>query len=228
MTRVILNGAMAEEMGRREWVFDLTTPVELFHALEANTGRMFSFLHANGKSLYRFIVNGVDVVNADEFAFLTYKRLDTIEVVPVMAGAESSGMWMVIAGLAIIAIALFVPIAGGAVAGAAAGTSTSAAVSGWAAWFGAAAGTTTASFTTTLAFTIGLSLTLSGIAQLTQSPLNTDTNEAKRKASYIFDGAVNSMRQGNPVPIGFGLLRVGSQVISAGVRSVDVTEDEET
>ena len=37
--------------------------------------------------------------------------------------------------------------------------------------------------------------------------------------SYAFDGAVNTTRQGNPVPICYGSMIVGSQVISAGLFS---------
>jgi len=47
------------------------------------------------------------------------------------------------------------------------------------------------------------------------------------KPSYLFNGARNTMTQGNPVPVGFGELGVGSQVISAGIRSVQITEANE-
>ena len=45
-------------------------------------------------------------------------------------------------------------------------------------------------------------------------------SEDKRDPSYIFNGPVNTMAQGHPVPIGYGEMIVGSAVISAGI-SVD-------
>lgn len=43
-----------------------------------------------------------------------------------------------------------------------------------------------------------------------------DIEDDENTPSYNFDGPVNTIRQGNPVPIGYGRLRVGSQLISAG------------
>ena len=48
-------------------------------------------------------------------------------------------------------------------------------------------------------------------------PTIVDTEQVENKPSYLFDGAVNTTRQGNAVPVGYGRLRVGSQVISAGL-----------
>lgn len=42
------------------------------------------------------------------------------------------------------------------------------------------------------------------------------------KASYVFDGAVNTSAQGNPVPVGYGRLMVGSQVLYAGLATEQI------
>jgi predicted phage tail protein len=39
----------------------------------------------------------------------------------------------------------------------------------------------------------------------------------ENKPSYVFDGPINTAAQGNPVPVCYGRLIVGSQVISAGM-----------
>ncbi len=39
----------------------------------------------------------------------------------------------------------------------------------------------------------------------------------ENRPSYAFDGAVNTAAQGNPVPVCYGELIVGSQVVSAGL-----------
>lgn len=65
---------------------------------------------------------------------------------------------------------------------------------------------------------IGLSLALGGVAQmLTPTPKYQSGSDEERKQSYIFTGAVNTSAQGNAVPIGYGRMVVGSQVISMGL-----------
>jgi predicted phage tail protein len=43
----------------------------------------------------------------------------------------------------------------------------------------------------------------------------------ENKPSFLFDGPVNTIAQGHPVPVGYGEMYVGSAVISAGI----VTEE---
>jgi predicted phage tail protein len=51
-------------------------------------------------------------------------------------------------------------------------------------------------------------------------PANNDP--ADNRASYIYNGAVNLTAQGNPVPLCYGRMRVGSVVVSAGVSTTDI------
>ncbi|BAO90678.1 tail assembly protein [Caballeronia cordobensis] len=65
---------------------------------------------------------------------------------------------------------------------------------------------------------MGIALALGGVAQLI-APRNAGTatpEKAENEPSLAFDGAVNTMGQGGPVPLGYGRLLVGSQVISVG------------
>lgn len=55
---------------------------------------------------------------------------------------------------------------------------------------------------------IGAALILGGISQLLTP---------KVKKSYLIDGQANTTGQGNPVPLVYGRLIIGSQVISAGI-----------
>lgn len=41
------------------------------------------------------------------------------------------------------------------------------------------------------------------------------------KPSYAFGGPVNSIAQGNPVPLGYGKRRIGGALISAGIHAED-------
>jgi len=67
---------------------------------------------------------------------------------------------------------------------------------------------------------VGWSLIIGGAAQMLFAPKTPDgpADKPDNKASYAFDGAVNTAAQGNPVPVLYGgPLIVGSQVISAGL-----------
>ena len=65
----------------------------------------------------------------------------------------------------------------------------------------------------------GVALVAGGIIQmLIPVPKTDDPSESpENKPSTYFDGAVNTLAQGHPVPLGYGKLMVGSAVISAGL-----------
>jgi len=75
---------------------------------------------------------------------------------------------------------------------------------------------------------LGIALTLGGISQLVLGTPSADsTDRPENKPSYLFNGPVNTVSQGNPVPVCFGMMLVGSQVISAGIRTVDLLSGNE-
>lgn len=65
---------------------------------------------------------------------------------------------------------------------------------------------------------LGVAVALGGVAELlAPRPKGAATPEkADNTPSLAFNGAVNTMGQGGPVPLGYGRLLVGSQVISVG------------
>jgi len=117
-----------------------------------------------------------------------------IKIIPIVAGGKSK-MFGIILGTALIAAAFFLP--------------------------------TTTLFTVgnlsvsmaSIAFSVGGNLLLSGISSmLTPTPKRIESPERPdTRPSFIFNGAVNTIKQGGPVPIGYGRMRIGSQVISAGM-----------
>jgi predicted phage tail protein len=72
---------------------------------------------------------------------------------------------------------------------------------------------------------IGGSLALSGIMELFNQPKAPDPNDAKNKPSLIFNGGVNTTTQGGRLPVVYGELLVGSQVLSASIRSYMIEDD---
>ena len=132
----------------------------------------------------------------------------TIKIVPVISGA-GGGVGKIIAGVALIALAIALPGIGG----------------------GATAATIFGTKFTALAVGIGatgLSLALTGVSQLLTptprlaAPGTSGNREADPRESFSFSGIQNTSRQGLPVPIVYGETIVGSIVISAGIDTVRV------
>lgn len=69
----------------------------------------------------------------------------------------------------------------------------------------------------------GASLFLGGVTQMLSPTIKSSTSESDaNKPSYIFNGAVNTTAQGQPVPVLYGRMMVGSAVVSAGLTSKDI------
>jgi predicted phage tail protein len=66
---------------------------------------------------------------------------------------------------------------------------------------------------------LGFAMVLGGVSQLLAGNPASDapSERPENLPSYAFNGAVNTTAQGNPVPVLYGRLRVGSQVISTGL-----------
>lgn len=129
-----------------------------------------------------------------------------IRIAPVVQGSKGGGLQVVL-GIALIAAASF--FTGGLAAGAAgAGT-----------LFG------TASAAWTVAGTVGISLALGGVAQMIAgTPKGLSSSEAAdNQPSYNFSGVKNTTTQGNPVPLCYGEMTVGSALASLSV----IAEDEQ-
>jgi predicted phage tail protein len=70
---------------------------------------------------------------------------------------------------------------------------------------------------------MGASMTIGGVMQMLspqQQKLSTG-DSPENGASYNFNGPVNTQAQGNPVPLLYGRMIVGSAVISAGILAQD-------
>lgn len=216
MIDVILHGELAEAVGRAKWKFNVKTPGEALRAIETNTGKLFNYLMRDkGQAEYRVVIDDNDFNHTDQLV-VPFKRYRKFEFIPVAKGAGSNGGWMIAIGvvLMIVAVALAIPTFG---------SSTYATYGGGMAgglgalWGGAAPIYATATFG------IGAAVALGGIAQLIAgSPSTEDNNKPENQPSYLFGGSINTIRQGNPVPICYGRVRAGSAVISASIRTIDI------
>jgi len=118
-----------------------------------------------------------------------------IRFIPVAAGA-GHGWGEVLLGAALIVASFYIPGA--------------ALTMGASQGFAAAAGS--------MAFSLGASMVLTGVGQLLAPAPPTP----QYSNSFLFNGPVNTAKQGTPVPVLYGRLKIGSFVASASVRSYNI------
>jgi len=125
-----------------------------------------------------------------------------IRIAPVVQGSKSEGGLQTVIGIVLIAVASY--FSGGLAA------------TGSGALFGASAGWTAVGM-------FGVSLALGGVAQMmTGMPPKIDSGEAvDNRPSYNFSGIKNTITQGNPVPLCYGEMTVGSAQLSLGIYAED-------
>ncbi|MCX8016420.1 MAG: tail assembly protein [Rhodocyclaceae bacterium] len=199
MKEVRLYGHLARRFGRRHR-YAVRTPAEAVRALCATLPGFRAHLAGHSHPGYRVLVD--DTPRAlDE---LGLPAEGVIKIVPVTAGA-GRGLGQVILGAVLIGVGV---LTGGA------------SMTLAAAW--AAGGTAFAGY---LAANVGMALALGGVSQMLAPQPKAMGGPADRpdnKPSYAFDGPVNTTAQGHPVPVCYGRLIVGSQVISAGLAAEEM------
>lgn len=209
---VRLYGPLAKFIGQRRFLAEVSSAGEAIRMLLANFPGLERHM---ADHQYSVVVDGYDT-GADE---IHYPASQTIKIVPVIGGA-GGGVGKILAGAALVALAIALPGAG--------------MFAGGAIGFGTTAGF---SAITAVAGNIGLALMFGGVAQLL-SPTpqlaqigpasttlggaagrntTTEGTELDPQASYSFSGIQNTSRMASPVPVVYGETIVGSVVISAGI-----------
>lgn len=191
MREIRLYGELGRRFGRR-FSFDVATPAEAIRALSAVVPGFREHFAKRAQAGAKYhVFVGKRDIGEQE---LTHPAGDVIRIAPEIAGAKRGGLFQTILG----AVLMVVSVVGIAVTG-------------------------------NPAFLhladIGFALAVGGVVQmLAPQPKLGDMNGAERpenRPSYSFNGPVNTMAQGHPVPILYGELMVGSAVISAGMIAED-------
>ena len=201
-TRTIeLLGELGEKFGRSHRLA-VQSPAEAIRALCAILPgfREYMELSHNHGVAYKFLI-GDDYLLADEVYKDIHVERDLsckFTLSPVFSGAKSS--WgQIILGAVIIIASVLTYNAYGAAWGAAM-------MAGYQAVVG-----------------IGVSMVLGGVTRLLSPTVGAESSEAPtNKPSYIFNGATNTIAQGQPVPICYGEMIVGSAVVSEGISANDI------
>lgn len=193
MKTIILYGDLRKQFGK-EFRLNVKTAGEAIRALCKLVAGFEDYLVKNSSPGYH-IKLGKQYLSNDELYEPSGSK-DVLRISPYIAG--SGGALKVIVGIALVAVALSNP-----------------------------AGLTLAGFTLSQSamLSFGVSLVLGGISEILFSPPKPPSSQSRERdarPSYAFDGPENTVEQGNPVPICYGELMVGSQVISAVTYAKDI------
>jgi predicted phage tail protein len=196
-TSVVLTGAMAKRFQKRYSLhLDSKTPGEAFRALATIVPGFRDYLlraHHRGIEFAVWRGKGPAEENISE-AQLGEPAGDTIRIAPILKGSKAGVLQTIVGAVLIIAGAI---------------------VSGMS--FGLAAPIGAAMISA------GVAMVAGGVIQMLspQPKVSKNADSADNQGSYVFSGPVNTTAQGNPVPVLYGRMIVGSAVISAGMEADD-------
>ena len=205
MREIKLYGPLAKFVGQRRFLAEISSAGEAIRMLIAN----FPGLEKHMADWnYRVVVDSHDA-DLDE---VNNPVAETIQIIPVVAGSFWKTFGKILAGIALVAVALVNPFGAAAI-----GT------------FGG-----TAIAVATVVGVVGATLVLGGVSELLSptprlgvlgpatgfTPSKSTEGTAldpQGQDSYSFSGIQNTSRQATPVPIVYGETVVGSVTISAGI-----------
>ncbi len=126
---------------------------------------------------------------------------DDIRIAPILQGCGRGGLFQTILGAALMVFAMWATSGFSGLA-----TLADTMKSGWG-----------------IMAMMGISMMAGGVMQLLSPQMKglSAQDSVENGASYAFNGAVNTTAQGNPVPLGYGRMIVGSAVVSAGIYAMD-------
>ena len=194
MKTIQLYGDMGQQFGR-EFVLDVSTPAEAIRALVAMIPRLRAYLQDRMEAPFQVLVG--EVPQGEAALTAPVGRNEVIKFVPVVAGAKDA-FGEILLGVAIIAAVGFT----GGLAGAG--------------MFGSLTGT---SMLSSMAVGIGMSMVLGGVAQLLAGTPKSSgaSNSNNAMDTWSFGSPTLTVGQGGCVPLGYGTMRIGGTVISAGI-----------
>ncbi len=201
MSIVKLHGKLGRFVGKDEWKLNVSSVGEAMHAVNSQSNdsiRKFFLKRENMYSGYDVLINNVKTNPSENVKFndLTIIR-DDIERIDIIPVLEGSAFGSW-AGILMGGVGLFY------------------------------SNSPSAALTSIMLMVMGVSNLLSEPPKLPEQKAiaNPSIDPTKLANSYLFNGPVNTINEGGPVPLGYGRLIIGSQVIMAShsIRKVLVRE----
>jgi predicted phage tail protein len=193
MKIIRLHGDLAEKFGR-EFQLDVRSPAEAVRALCVLLPQFRQYWRDNAQRRYQVFVGGRNVATPDGARLReACSDMEVIRIAPLLAGASSNLRFVVGAIIAVVGYTIGQAY-GGSVWG-----QVGVAMMG-----------------------VGVSMAAGAVVEMLSPQQKGETQEssAANRPSYNFNGAVNTIAQGHPVPVCYGRMRVGSAVISAALETV--------
>lgn len=174
------------------WRLDVHSPAEAVRAIMANRPDFQRHLIKHSEPGYRVFIGPDPIKDATGLHHPIGRQ--AIKIVPVVEGGKEA--WINIVVGVVIMAAAFASFQ----------------------WYGVPAGAAL------LVGGVGATLAINGVTQLLASAPNAPevAERPQNKPSFLFNGPVNTIAQGHPVPVGYGRLRVGSAVVSAAILTEDI------
>ena len=201
LSKIKVYGRLARFLGERTFEAEVKTPIDTFR-----------FLLANFPDLERHMIEQnycvkVGKYEIDETELFNPLGQQEIKIIPVVTGSFGP-FKRILAGIALISIAVFNPVAGLGL-GSAKGTFL----------FGTSGGAALAA----AAGNLGIYLALSGAAQmLSPVPTPPGVSDEPQSQNFSFSGIQNTSRAGVAIPVIYGEIFSGSLVVSAGIDTVQI------
>lgn len=194
LTTIHLGGQLGRRFGKVHKYY-IVSPAEAVRALCSQVEGFAEYLNdENRKTLYKVLVAEQQIDPEKELHELSGSK--TVTFAPVIQGAKKGGLFQVVLGVVMVALA-FTGVGAILVAGV------------------ALKGTL---------ITMGVGMVLGGIAQMLSPQPRLDIVEpVNNRPNKTFNGVVNTVAAGNPVPIAYGEIICGSAVISAGIRASTIS-----
>lgn len=214
MVTINLHDKLGRMVGKSQFKLAVFSVSEAIHAINVLTGgRLYKVLKELGHDKFEVKINNhlfkknrnweekldleaLNEIRDSELCFKN-KKLERIDIVPIIQAAEDAlaiilGALLIIVGVILIATGAGSPFGVALIMG-------------------------------------GIGLVAAGVINLLATPPQFDDFreiEQGGRRSYLFNGPQNTIREGGPVPVGYGRLIVGSQTISASydISNIAVSE----
>jgi predicted phage tail protein len=209
-------GHLAEHCGQSVFEAMVRVPADAIKFLLCNFPELRGLMR---DGYYKVAVGPHDLQLADCPEQIGYPLAvdDVVQVIPVVSGAGGGGVGKILAGAALIGLAIAAPGAGFVGMGfAKTGVATS---------LLAAPGFAAASAAAVIAGNVGIALALSGVAQIISPQLPSlpeFDNDPRRANNFGFSGIQQTAREGSTIPVVYGETLVGSIIISQGLNVDEV------
>ena len=200
MTQVKLLGELGDKFGS-EWTSNSKSMRDILKLIDCQVEGFKEYLQdCHEKNIGFTIQNGEDFIDYDDLILCRLK--DTVIISPVPAGS-GKGLGKILAAIAMIVIMIynpqfFVTAAEGK------------AIADGATLFTAIEAGATMNTLGYFTMSIGANLALMGLVEMTAPDAGDNTSDP----SFLFNGADNSLEQGQPVPLLYGKMKIGGVPIS--------------